>query len=212
MRRIIFQCHFAVMCMENGLTERKSKSETSAAVANRIAPGKEHFKHMFLQFIWNTGTVIADAYFSHIVSRDCRDPDVRASRSIFDCVVHQVDKHLHDESRIHPNQQRYISAIHCDVMFCGPSVNMSERFRYDVVHDLIRKVQFYAAVRNFCNGKQVFNQSRQPLRIVINVRKNLFPRLFIQHVIAVQQRIRVAGNGGQRGPEIMRNRTLKIGA
>lgn len=205
MRRIVFQRYFAMMYMNDGLTESKPKPKTSAAVANRIASGKEHFKNTFLQFIWNTGTVIADAYFSHIVSRDCRDPDVRASRSIFDCVVHQVDKHLHDETRIHPHQQRYISAIHCDVMFCGPSVNMSERFRYDVVHDLIRKVQFYAAVRNFCNGKQVLNQSRQPLRIVINVRKNLFPRLFIQHVIAVQQRIRVAGNGGQRGPKVMGN-------
>lgn len=178
--------------MENGLTERKSKSETSAAVANRIAPGKEHFKHMFLQFIWNTGTVIADAYFSHIFSRDCRDPDVRASRSIFDCVVHQIDKHLHDESCVHPHQQRHVSAIHCDVMFCGPSVNMSERFRHNIVYDLIGKAQLDAAVRDFRNGKQVLNQSGQPLRIVINVRKNLFPRLFIQHVIAVQQRIRVA--------------------
>ena len=205
MRRIFFQCHFAIMGMNDGLAERKPKPKTSAAVANRIAPGKEHFKHMFLQFIWNTGTVIADAYFSHIVSRDCRDPDVRASRSIFDCIVHQVDKHLHDESCIYPHQQRLISAIYCNVMLHRPSVNMSERFRYDVVHDLIRKVQFYAAVRNFCNGKQVLNQSRQPLRIVINVRKNLFPRLFIQHVIAVQQRIRVAGNGGQRGPKVMGN-------
>ena len=97
-------------------------------------------------------------------------------------------------------------------MFCRSSVNMPECFRYDVIHDLIRKVQLYAAVYNFRNGKQVLNQSRQPLCIVINVRKNLFPCLLIQHVIAVQQRIRVAGNGGQRGPEIMRNRTQKIGA
>lgn len=171
MRRIIFQCHFAIMGMNDGLAERKPKPKTSAAVANRIAPGKKHFKNTFLQFIRDTETVVADADFCCISPLDCRDSDVRASRSIFDCIVHQVDKHLHDESRIHPNQQRYISAIHCDVMFCGPSVNMSERFRYDVVHDLIRKVQFYAAVRNFCNGKQVLNQSRQPLRIVINVRK-----------------------------------------
>ena len=141
MRRIIFQCHFAIMGMNDGLAERKPKPKTSAAVANRIAPGKEHFKHMFLQFIWNTGTVIADAYFSHIVSRDCRDPDVRASRSIFDCVVHQIDKYLHDESCVHPHQQRYVSAIYLDVMFCRSSVDMPECFRYDVIHDLIRKVQ-----------------------------------------------------------------------
>ena len=191
--------------MNDGLAECKPKPKTSAAVANRIAPGKEHFKHMFLQFIWNTGTVIADAYFSHIVSRDCRDPDVRASRSIFDRVVHQVDKHLHDESRIHPHQQRLIPAIYCNMMLRRPSVDMPERFRHNIVHDLIGKAQLDAAVRDFCNGKQVLNQSRQPLRIVINVRKNLFPRLFIQHVIAVQQRIRVAGNGGQRGPKVMGN-------
>ena len=36
--------------------------------------------------------------------------------------------------------------------------------------------------------------------------------MFIQHVIAVQQRIRVAGNGGQRCPQIVGNRTQKIGA
>ena len=149
MRRIAFQRHFTVMCMDDCLTERKPKPKTSAAVANRIVPSKKHFKNTFLQFIWNTGTIIADAYFGHIFSRDCCDPDVRASRSIFDCVVHQIDKHLHDESCIHPHQQRLISAIYCNVMFCGPSVNMSERFRYDVVHDLIGKAQLDAAVRDF---------------------------------------------------------------
>ena len=98
MRRIFFQCHFAIMGMNDGLAERKPKPKTSAAVANRIAPGKKHFKNTFLQFIRDTGTIIADAYFGHIFSRDCRDLDVRASRSIFDCVVHQIDKHLHDET------------------------------------------------------------------------------------------------------------------
>ena len=103
-------------------------------------------------------------------------------------------------SCIHPNQQRLISAIYCNVMFHRPSVNMSERFRYDIVDDLIRKVQFYAfAVRDFYVIRKASSQpARQPLRIVINVRKNLFSRLFIQRVIAVQQRIRVAGNGGVR--------------
>jgi hypothetical protein len=51
MRRIVFQRHFTMMCMDNSLTERKSKSKTSAAVANWIAPSKEHFKNTFLQFI-----------------------------------------------------------------------------------------------------------------------------------------------------------------
>lgn len=174
MRRIVFQRHFTMMCMDNSLTERKSKSKTSAAVANWIAPSKEHFKNTFLQFIRNTGTVIADTYFSHIFSRDCRDPDVRANWSIFDCVIHQIDEHLHDESCVHPCQQQYVSAIYCDVMFCRSSVNMPECFRYDVIHDLIRKVQLYAAVYNFRNGKQVLNQPRQPLCIVINVRKICF--------------------------------------
>ena len=141
------------MCMENGLTERKSKSETSAAVTNWIASGKEHFKNMFLQFIWNTGTVIADADLSCISPPDRRDPDVRASRSIFDCVVHQIDKHLHDESCIHPHQQRLISAIYCNVMLRRPSVDMPERFRHNIVHDLIGKAQLDAAVRDFRNGK-----------------------------------------------------------
>ena len=44
MRRIVFQRYFAMMCMNDGLTEREPKSEASAAVANRISPGKEHFK------------------------------------------------------------------------------------------------------------------------------------------------------------------------
>ena len=135
------------------MTERKSKSETSAAVTNWIASGKEHFKNTFLQFIRDTGAVVADADLSRISPLDCRDPDVRASRSIFDCIVHQIDKHLHDESCIHPHQQRLISAIHCDVMFCGPSVNMSERFRHNIVYDLIGKAQLDAAVRDFRNGK-----------------------------------------------------------
>lgn len=44
MRRIVFQRYFAMMCMNDGLAEREPKSEASAAVANRISPGKEHFK------------------------------------------------------------------------------------------------------------------------------------------------------------------------
>ena len=88
---------------------------------------------------------------------------------------------------------------------------MPECFRYNVVYDLIRKVQFYAAVRNFRNGKQVLNKSNQPLCIIINIRKNLFPRLIIQHGIAVQQCIGVAGNGGQRSSQIVRNGTQEIG-
>ena len=47
MRRIVFQRYFAIMCMNNGLTESKSKPKTSAAVANWITPGKEHFKNTF---------------------------------------------------------------------------------------------------------------------------------------------------------------------
>ena len=48
MRRIVFQRHFAIMCMNNGLAESKSKPKTSAAVANWITPGKEHFKKRVL--------------------------------------------------------------------------------------------------------------------------------------------------------------------
>ena len=42
MRRIVFQRYFAMMCMNDGLTEREPKPEASAAVANRISSGKEH--------------------------------------------------------------------------------------------------------------------------------------------------------------------------
>ena len=87
MRRIVFQRYFAIMCMNDGLTESKPQPKTSAAVANRIAPGKKHFKNTFLQFIWNTGAIIADA---------------GARRSLLDCIVYEIDKDLHDKSRIHP--------------------------------------------------------------------------------------------------------------
>ena len=76
MRRIVFQRYFAIMCMNDGLTESKPQPKTSAAVANRIAPGKEHFKNMFLSFIWNTGTVIADTDLSYFFLLDCCDSDV----------------------------------------------------------------------------------------------------------------------------------------
>ena len=54
------------------------------------------------------------------------------------------------------------------------------------------QTQLDAAVSDFRNGEQILNQLGQPLCIVMNVRKNLFPCLLIQHVIAVQQRIGVA--------------------
>ena len=74
---------------------------------------------------------------------------------------------------------------------------------YDGVED--SQTQLDAAVSNFRNGEQILNQLGQPLCIVMNVRKNLFPCLLIQHVIAVQQCVGIAGNRGQRCPEIMRN-------
>lgn len=153
MWQIVFQCHFIMMRMNDGLIERKSKTKTPSAVTDQIASGKEHFKNKFLSFIWNTGTVITDTDLSCFFLLDCCDSDVRAWRSIFDCVVHQIDKYLHDESRIHPHQQRLIATIHSNMMFCRSSVDMPERFRYNIVYDLIRKMQFDAAVRDFCNRK-----------------------------------------------------------
>ena len=76
MRRIVFQRYFAMMCMNDGLTERKSKTKTPSAVTDQIASGKEHFKNMFLSFIWNTGTVIADTDLSYFFLLDCCDSDV----------------------------------------------------------------------------------------------------------------------------------------
>ena len=61
------------MGMNDGLAERKPKPKTSAAVANRIAPSKKHFKNTFLQFIRDTGTIIADAYFGHIGEMTLKD-------------------------------------------------------------------------------------------------------------------------------------------
>ena len=44
-RNCFFQRYFAMMCMNDGLTEREPKSEASAAVANRISPAKNISKH-----------------------------------------------------------------------------------------------------------------------------------------------------------------------
>ena len=192
MGEIVFQGHFSVMRVDDGLAQRQPKPKASAAVANGIAPGKEHFKNSFLSFIRDTGSIVADTDLGQLFSLDCRDSDVRACRSVFDGVVHQIDNHLHDKPRIHPHQQRNLSAIHRNVaLFCSP-VNMPEGFRYHILQDLVGKLQLYAAVRNFCGGEQIFYEAGQPLGIIIDVRKNLLPRWFIQSVIAVQQRIGVA--------------------
>ena len=37
MRQIVFQCHFIMMRMNDGLTERKSKTKTPSAVTDQIA-------------------------------------------------------------------------------------------------------------------------------------------------------------------------------
>ena len=94
MRRIIFQCHFAIMGMNDGLAERKPKPKTSAAVANRIAPGKEHFKHMFLQFIGDTETVIADAHFLSALCFDFRYLLCRCAHNPYACIAHTVKKRV----------------------------------------------------------------------------------------------------------------------
>ena len=71
-------------------------------------------------------------------------------------------------------------------------------------------MQLYAAIRYFRNGKQILHKLSQPLRIIVYVVKNTLPSFRIQSIIAVQQRVGVAGNGGQRGSKIMGNRTQKI--
>ena len=76
MGQIVFQGHFAMMCVNDGLAECQSKPKASAAVANGIAPGKEHFKNTFLSFIRDAGAVVTDTDFSRFFPLDCRDADV----------------------------------------------------------------------------------------------------------------------------------------
>ena len=72
-------------------------------------------------------------------------------------------------------------------------------------------MQLNISIRNFRDRKQIFNKPDQPLGIVVNVRKNLFPCLIIQYIIAVQQCVGISGNRGQRRSQIVGNGTKEVG-
>ena len=138
--------------------------------------------------------MIADLKHGSTVPTQHRDMNLRTRRRILDGVIYKIHQHLNDQPCIHPYQQRFIAAIRRNRMFRTSAVDMPKRFRNDVLRDLIGQMQFDAPVSHFGNGKKIFHKLRQPLRVVINIRKNPHPRRTVQSFEAVYQRIRVAGN------------------
>ena len=58
---------------------------------------------------------------------------------------------------------------------------------------------------DFCDGQQILHQIDEPHGVVVDVRKGLHPFLLVHFLIAGQQAARVAGNGSQRGTQIVGN-------
>ena len=67
--------------------------------------------------------------------------------------------------------------------------------------------QFHPALFDFCNRQKVLHQILQPCRIIINVFVHLPFYPGIQLLSVRQKDAGIAGDGGQRGPQVMGNGT-----
>ena len=192
--------------------EGQAKAQAAAAVASRFVGGEKQFKRAGLPLRRNTGAIIRNTNDCLPSLRPCADLNMRAGRRIFDGVIDQIHQHLNDQPGIHSGQNRRISAIHRNGMLLAPAVDMPQGFRDYVLHDLIGQMKLHASLRDLCDGQQVFHKSVEPLRIVINVGEYLPSGCGIQRFIAVQQRVGVSGNRGQRRAQVVGDGAQQIGA
>ena len=141
------------------------------------------------------------------VSRNLND---RAHGGVFDGVIHQIDNDLHDQPCIHIDQEDLVPILCCDGVFAAFPVDMMQCLFDHFVHQLRRDLQIHPPILNAGDGKQIFHQTDQPLRIVKNIGADLVPGLCIQRFSVGKQIAGIAGNGGQRGAQVMGDRAQQV--
>ena len=91
------------------------------------------------------------------------------------------------------------------------SVDVPDRFPDHLVDQLDGKAEAHFALLDPCDRQEVFHQASEPLRVVVDIGKGLYPRLLIQFVVVRQQIARVARNGGQRRAEVVGDGAQHVG-
>ena len=188
----------------------KAKAETAAAVCDLVLTGVKHFKDMRLDIIRDAGTVIPDGHDRLIPGPAAFDADLRAGLCVFDGIVDEIDQNLHDQSCIHIHQKNAAGFTNRDRMLRRPPVHMPERFLNDVAHEFRGKVEIHLPVFDPGDGEQVFDKIDQPLGIVVDIGEDLLPRFIIELLIMGQQVAGIAGNGGQRRTDVMRDGAQEV--
>ena len=85
------------------------------------------------------------------------------------------------------------------------AVNVPDSLLHDVTEQLGGGAQGHAALLDAGGGQQVFHQIHQPHGVVINVRIELSFGGLVKHGPITEQTAGVAGNGGQRGTQVVGN-------
>ena len=157
------------MCVYNGLTQRKSKSETPPAVCHPVRACVEHIKYLLFIFIRNTRTIIGYRNNSPVIFPESRNPDLRSPGSIFNCIIHQIYNNLNNQLCIHFCQKQIILMIYCNMMLHRKSVYMAEGFRNYLVCQFCGNTKIQPALFQPGNRQQIFHKVDQPHGVIINI-------------------------------------------
>ena len=89
---------------------------------------------------------------------------------------------------------------------------MVHGFRDHLVHQLGRHVELHPAFLQPGDGQQILHQTDQPLGVVEDVCEDAAPCGLVQQLVIAEQIAGIAGNGGQRGAQVVRDGTQQVGA
>ena len=89
-------------------------------------------------------------------------------------------------------------------------VRVAEGLLDHVAHHVQGKVQPHLPVFDAGDGQQILHQMDEPLGIVVDVREDLLPGRGVQLLIVGEQVAGVAGDGGQRRPDVVGDGPQKV--
>ena len=89
---------------------------------------------------------------------------------------------------------------------------MQQRFRYYVIKELQFAVELHGAVLDAADSQKVLHQADQPDRVVVNIRIEPMPCLFLEVVARAEKIAGVSGYGSQRRAQIVGYGAQEIGS
>ena len=96
------------------------------------------------------------------------------------------------------------------MVFRRVAVDVPERLRHDVIHDLVGELQLHAAIRDLRDRQEILYELRQPLRVIVDIRDHLRPAVIIERLVAVEQGVCIARNRSERRSKIVRDGAKQV--